>query len=400
MRNKNNIKKNFLTTKAIIGIIKFFTMAFPMYITALVLKKQKKFQDIWVISERYNEARDNGFHLFNYINNNTPKKNCFYAIDKNSEDLSRVSKLGDIIYFGSYKHYLFYFMAAKHISAFKQGNGCMPNIYACRLIELLFPVKAKKVYLKHGITHNYLKALEKDKSNLDLVISGALPEYVYLKNNFGYKDEEVQYLGLARFDALINSKTKGRKILYMPTWRRWLNNANDKQFIKSEYYMMIQSLLENQNLISLFEQYNIELTLCLHPFCQKFRHLFYSENKNIKIANISEKGVQTRLKESSLLITDYSSVYFDFAYMNKAIIYYQFDSNRFKNNHYPEGFFNYQNDGFGPIVSTEKDLVEEIKILIKNDMLLNEKYSRRISSFFPLRDDNNCKRNYESIQNL
>jgi len=58
---------------------------------------------------------------------------------------------------------------------------------------------------------------------------------------------------------------------------------------------------------------------------------------------------QELIKESSLLITDYSSIFFDFAYLKKPVIYTHFDYNEYRENHVPEGYFNYKNDGFGPI---------------------------------------------------
>ena len=59
--------------------------------------------------------------------------------------------------------------------------------------------------------------------------------------------------------------------------------------------------------------------------------------------------VQDLLKRSKILITDYSSVFYDFAYMKKEVIYYQFDYNDFFKKHYEIGNFNFEKNGFGPI---------------------------------------------------
>ena len=55
--------------------------------------------------------------------------------------------------------------------------------------------------------------------------------------------------------------------------------------------------------------------------------------------------VQQLLKESLLLITDYSSVFFDMMYMNKPVNFYQFDEKQYRKSHYKEGYLNYQNVG-------------------------------------------------------
>ena len=72
----------------------------------------------------------------------------------------------------------------------------------------------------------------------------------------------------------------------------------------------------------------------MQPFLSEFEG-----NKRIKIASTEEYDVQTVLKESAYLITDYSSISFDFAYMKKPLCYFQFDYAEFREKHYPEGYF-------------------------------------------------------------
>ena len=100
-----------------------------------------------------------------------------------------------------------------------------------------------------------------------------------------------------------------------------------------------------------------------------------------------------------MLITDYSSIAFDFAYMNKPLIYYHFDYHEYRKKQHPEGYFKYENDGFGPIVETKENLCEYIDEII-DDFKNTEKYEKRAKQFFDLRDKNNCKRVYEKIKEL
>ena len=48
---------------------------------------------------------------------------------------------------------------------------------------------------------------------------------------------------------------------------------------------------------------------------------------------------------------DYSSIAFDFAYMKKPLIYYQFDQDKYYTNHFAKGYFDCERDGFGPQMS-------------------------------------------------
>ncbi|XIW69645.1 CDP-glycerol glycerophosphotransferase family protein [Escherichia coli] len=49
----------------------------------------------------------------------------------------------------------------------------------------------------------------------------------------------------------------------------------------------------------------------------------------VKIGSLENESIQSIFKKTNLLITDYSSVAFDIAYMKTPVIYFQFDSDTF-----------------------------------------------------------------------
>ena len=95
----------------------------------------------------------------------------------------------------------------------------------------------------------------------------------------------------------------------------------------------------------------------------------------------------------SLLITDYSSVAFDFAYLKKPVIYYQ--SN--KDYHYDEGYFDYDNMGFGEVISDVDVLLSKIRYYLNNDCMMEDKFKERVDQFFKFNDNKNCERVYKWI---
>ena len=95
---------------------------------------------------------------------------------------------------------------------------------------------------------------------------------------------------------------------------------------------------------------------------------------------------------SSLLITDYSSVFFDFAYLKKPVIYFQ--SNEY---HYTEGYFDYETMGFGDVISSNECLIDKIKFYLSVNCKMEEKYQERVDKFYKYFDKNNSKRVYEWI---
>jgi CDP-glycerol glycerophosphotransferase (TagB/SpsB family) len=87
----------------------------------------------------------------------------------------------------------------------------------------------------------------------------------------------------------------------------------------------------------------------------------------------------------------------DFAYMDKPVIYYQFDYERFRENHLSEGYYSYKDDGFGPIHDDEDELVKNVIDMGLNNFELKEEYRKRIKSFFTLRDNHNCERTFSEL---
>ena len=107
---------------------------------------------------------------------------------------------------------------------------------------------------------------------------------------------------------------------------------------------------------------------------------------------------QTLFNSGSLLITDYSSVAFDFSYLKKPIIYYQYiDDYHFD---VETGYFKYESMGFGEVCKEEEELVDLIIEYIKNECRMKDEYSRKVDDFYFYHDRNNCERVYKAIKNI
>jgi len=124
--------------------------------------------------------------------------------------------------------------------------------------------------------------------------------------------------------------------------------------------------------------------------------LIFIGNEYVEVCEKVE--YQKEFSENSLLITDYSSVAFDFAYLRKPVIYTQMDREEFfEKQIYNRGYFDYEKDGFGPVCDDYETTVQTIINYIKNDCKIEEIYLERINSFFEYNDQNNCKRVHEEI---
>lgn len=355
-------------------------------------------KDIYIVCERGTDARDNGYHMFRYIRENHPDKNVYYIIDKNSADYQKVAQLGQVLQYKSWRHIL-YFVAARmkistHIMGYAPGTP-----YRFQKIQRYIKIPGKHVFLQHGVIKDDLVGLHADRARMDLFICGAKPEYEFVKSVFGHPQGVVQYTGLARYDNLHGHKTE-RAILVMPTWRMYLSDLSAEEFMRSEYFLRWNGLLQHPELLDLLRKNDLKLIFYPHYEMQKFVDCFPSANDRVIIANFKEYDVQQLLVSTKLLITDYSSVLFDFAYMKKPCIYYQFDKEAFCSRHYKQGYFDCAEDGFGKVVHAPEALLEEIKHNITADFVPESHYLSRMHAFFELHDDRNCERIYHAVEAL
>ena len=370
---------------------------------AIYLKYKRK--NLWLICERENEARDNGYWLFKYIRENYPQEDVVYAIKKDCVDYKKVKDLGEIIEYGGYKHWVYYLAAEKNISSQKGGK---PNAAVCYFLEIYGILKNKRVFLQHGVIKDDMPWCYYKNTKMRLFICGAKKEYEYLKQVYGYPKGYLQYTGLARFDGLHDLKIKQNQILIMPTWRNWLERItkessefdNISDFSKTEYHQKWQEVLNDKEIKNKIENGNLKVVFYPHSNMQNHIKDFKTNSGNIIIADSDNYDVQELLKESAFLITDYSSIFMDFAYMRKPMIYYQFDKKKFRQGQYQEGYFKYERDGFGPVIENIEELKEVLFKYIDNNLKIKEEYLNKEIEFFELYDKNNCYRNYIAIKKI
>lgn len=373
-----------------------FILAFICSLFFRVINKIKK-RNLWLICEGKTEARDNGYHFFKYIRENHPKEFCFYVIDKKSESYKKVEKYGNIIQYHSLKHWIYYLSAQYNISSQKAAN---PNQILFYVIHVVFGWYKNRVFLQHGITVSDGKWLYYKNTKFKYFICGAKQEFDFIKEKFGYPEENVIYTGFPRFDNLYNNKINEKQILIMPTWRNWLGRETNKlakkaEFIETEYYKNWNGLLNNSRFTEYIEANNYKVLFYPHVNMQKFLNSFEIKSKNIKLVNM-KTDIQKVLKESSLMVTDYSSVFMDFAYMLKPIIFFQFDYKEYREKQYAEGYFNYKEEKFGYSTETVAETVD--KIITALEKGTEKKQLEEMKNFFELKDQNNCKRIYDILK--
>ena len=221
------------------------------------------------------------------------------------------------------------------------------------------------------------------------------------KSAFKIDDKKIKILSSPRIDVLYNDipnsdifmeedyetiknyKEQGKKIfIYTPTFRdtgkdlsSWLQSDKLTKFLIDNNAILVCKLhfADNNSL-------NFELT-----------KEFYKMNNNSDIYPV--------LKYSDALITDYSSIYFDYLHLNKPIIYHIPDLEEYETQ--CRGFYRpYETLTSGEFTRTNEGIISAMQNIINCNDKYIQKRNALLDEMFVYKDGKNCERVIEWIKSL
>ena len=187
----------------------------------------------------------------------------------------------------------------------------------------------------------------------------------------------------------------------------WRNFAKDNE-ISSYYFENITKILEDEKLNEILKKENVKLYFSIHglvinKYRSTYRTLLYY-NKYINW--IEPKELSKCIAKSEIIITDFSSLMFDFVYMRKPYICYipDFDDPKVREIYTPEYFEFYENikngkTKFENVVYNVSELIDKIIYYINNDFTLEKKIQNFYDSF-DIRKGNNTEQMINYLINL
>lgn len=378
------------------------------------LKKQlpkfpgkRKYDNSWVLMDRDMQADDNAEHLYRFIRDNHPEQKIFFALRKESHDWARLkSNDFNLLDFDSSEHHLALGSCKKVISSHA-------NYYVTNLLGSKMLLGRHFVFLQHGVTKDDISSWLNTKDSIDCFITASPYEYQSIcsdSSKYNYSSKETFLTGFPRHDNLIrNVDAKEKLIIIMPTWRSSIvgpvlgdgdSRGMNPEFMSSTFAKHWKDLLHSEDFKALLERSGYKAAFFPHVNIRPYLDLFEIP-EHIEIITHNDGSIQDLFIRSAMMITDYSSVAFEMAIQNKQTIYYQFDEEEFFSDHnYIKGYFDYRQNGFGPVVTTQVDLISALDSVLLNECLPDKNILARIDDMFPIRDDQNCARTYEAIISL
>ncbi len=321
---------------------------YPLYLVYFLSGFSKRNKDVWLFGTYNAGFGDNTKYLYLHLEKNYPGITIIWITRKKNNLKSLKGKGINVYYKKSFKG-IFYILKAGAI--FSNTN--------IEDVSFWFSRKAKFINLWHGIPlkkiefdiksgkiawkFSYKNTLEKFIKKISFPGLYRHPDYLLIPSKFmkqyfvsafqikeenaligeyprnaifKYSKEELLNL-ICRFESestlkLVKSFSKYKKVLiYLPTFR-----DGKSDFIKN-------SKINFEELNKIGESYNYLFIIKLHPTTSK-KILDLSRFSNIKLLD-SKSDIYPILPFTDILISDYSSIFFDYLLLDKEIIFFPFD---------------------------------------------------------------------------
>lgn len=249
-------------------------------------------------------------------------------------------------------------------------------------IAFITKMYAGNVYLSTSdvystIIHTAFNCKEKN------IIKSGMP-----RNSLFYDTDKLKRSkeGLMSFVSNLGMKIseETKIITYMPTFRDYTPSA-----------FTIVDLMKNNKLQNILEQYNAIIIQKSHFVTSST----VTSNFNVsgRFLQIKDYPSQELLAGTDILITDYSSCFFDFLLLDRPIIHFLYDYDYYKND--DRGLYFPKEDVVcGDVVTNEDELIESVSRLLRmEDNMLSLRQKRR-EKYMQFESKRACDQIYYNIE--
>lgn len=305
---------------------------------------------------------DNPRAIFDYINQEYPEYTCYWGVQKGSEanfndtQLNLVPKLSLKWFYVLARSKYWVVNTAFHSWVVKSRKTVyLQTWHGTPLKKIGLDLMDDQIPDNWNKPFPYKEQLAKEGARWDYLVSpnpysslifkrcfdfkGTMLETGYPRNDYLSTNQETQTL--LNIKKRLELPLDKKIILYAPTWRDdnvfqlKLDMARLKAELGEEYFFVLRT----------------------HYSVTKVEN--YEDIPGFSKQLDQETDIRELYLVSDILITDYSSVFFDYAVLKRPIIFYCYDMDRYKED--LRGFyFDFEKEAPGPIVRTETDLLNAI----------------------------------------
>lgn len=329
---------------------------------------------------------DSPKYIYEYMQKNYPQLNYIWVFSNPNQNIimgnAMKVKKGSKEYYEAYSKAKFWVTNARlplYLNK-KENQIFIQTWHGTPLKRLANDMKV--VRMPNTTTANYKKNFYEETSRWDYLISPNRYSTNIFKTAFWMNEERTWEIGYPRNDVLVNRQNDTeyikqikkdlnlpedkKVIMYAPTWR-------DDEFVKKGQYLFDLKI----NLANLQEKLGDEYVILLrmHYLIANSLDLNGYDDFAIDVSNYSDVSELYLITDA--LITDYSSVMFDFGILKRPQFFFAYDIEKYDKG--LRGFYmDYMNELPGEIITDEFKLAEELKKLDEHKL----KYKNKIENFY------------------
>lgn len=331
---------------------------------------------IWIFGENHGSTADNNSYLFwKQAVNVKDDIDKYIVFDKNEKTEAAFGAMSSyekkfVIWKNSRKHHKLYNDADMFFVTLSYKDITPTKLYFKSVKET---VKKPVIYLRHGTTgmkRTYYKG-DTYWNNMFRFLAYNPEEIDYLMQYNDFKRYQIFYAKYhPRYGEFLRKDEEyadKNQILWFITWREYFEQKTETRI----FTQAVANVLKSEELKDYLVKNNLKLRLCVHQFFDEktFKDIYeHSHEGVIEIVHSKDVNVMVELVKSKMLITDYSSVAYDFTFLNRPVLLYQPDLE----------VYNQQREFFCEIEDLQKHNITSPKALV--DAIVNEEYG--INPFF------------------
>lgn len=285
---------------------------------------------------------DNTKHMYSYMQKKSPQKQLSWLIyDK---------EIYDILMHNGHKN-IFYLKSISGMWEYLRSKTIITS--SSSLWQIKSPIQ-KQFDLWHGIPLKNILCMgetgtqiKRQAGNITMRFATSNLEKAQLAASFDFNAMKIIVTGQPRTDALFNEKNNlsellgedlnkyAKIIFYMPTYRGGFSDKDEGTAFSVDNIFRMNNY-NHHEFIHYLEEKNILFLLKLHPYEEKLYNNI-SLNTNIKwithtLLIENNLDVHELLNQVDILMTDYSSIYFDFLLLDRKIIFIPSDLDKYEAN--------------------------------------------------------------------
>lgn len=400
-----SIRKGFSTMKLLHKIKKSKLITF-MYMILFKLTSFLPVKKNVVMFESFygKQYSDNPRAIYEYMSNHCPEYTLYWSAHK---DYLNTFKKHNIPYVKRFSvKWLFYMARAqywvsnsrlplwipkpKHTIYLQTWHGTPLKKLAVDVREAHVPVantkKYKQDYIKEARKWDYLISANKYSTEIfrrAFNFQQTMLECGYPRNDFLFEfnnDQSIKQLK-KKLEIPVNKKV----ILYAPTWR-------DNQYYEAGRYKF--SL--NIDLTKMKEELADDYVIILRTHYLVAEQFDLSDFAGFVYDFSHREDIRELYVIADILITDYSSVFFDFANLKRPMIFFVYDIEEYRDK--LRGFyFDFEKNAPGLLTKSTDDIIAEVKRIDRDGFIVTKEIEQFYEKFCYLEDGQATKRVVEDV---